>query len=232
MLLGKSSDTFDSTGNILAERNVDVSIEKVKSMAQEFQGEFEFPVPLFSAVKVDGQKLYEYARRREEVQIPRKIMKFWKVEFLQESHPQWEFAISCSKGSYIRTWIHELGGKLECGAVMSGLTRTYSAPYNLVNAQSIQQVQEQVRLGQTPTSFVPISEALPHILKIRVGSLDSKLLMNGQIGHEFRTRLIQKFDPEKSDIVQAMSEDGERLMALIGFDKVKGFVIRRVINQF
>lgn len=229
-LLGRRTDTMDSTGATLEEKPVTCTPEQVEAAAYDFQGEFQLPVPIYSAVKVGGQKLYDYARNQEEVSIPQKTMKFWDVKSLKKSHPEWSYSLACSKGSYIRTWVDEIGKKMGCGAVMTGLERDYSAPYFLHQAQTLESVEEDIKAGRLPHSFVPMERALPGVKKIKIKGLDQKLLGNGQISHDLRVQLIQVFNPDQDEIIQIMSQETGHMLALVGLEVDKGFVVRRGIK--
>jgi tRNA pseudouridine55 synthase len=228
--LGVRTDSFDSTGNVLEEKPVTCAPQAVEAEALKFQGEFELPVPIFSAVKVDGQKLYDYARKQEEVKIPKKIMKFWDVRMVESRHPEWIFDLTCSKGTYIRTWVDELGTKLGCGAVMTGLERTFSSPYLLNQAQNLEEIEAQMKAKVVPRAFIPMARALPMVKKIKIKGQDQKLLGHGQISHDLRIQLIQGFNPDQDQVIQVAAQETGELLALIGLDSAKGFVIRRILN--
>jgi len=229
MKLGLTTDTLDVTGAAIEEKPVDVSTAMIRSRECEFAGEKEWRVPKYSAIKIKGKKLYEYARADEPIETPKKLMKFWDVEFLQHEGDRVQFHLHCSKGSYIRTWINEFGQSLGCGAAMSRLTRTSSDPFHLNQAQNLNQIESELKSGRTPVCFVPLDRALPQAKNLRVKGLDQKLLKNGQISHDLRLRLIQICDPEK-DRVMLVSTFDSQPVALIGFEPQVGFVIRRVFH--
>lgn len=228
--LGKRTDTLDSTGQLLEEKPVQVHREQIFAEAQKLQGEMEVEVPIFSAVKVQGQKLYDYARRNEEVVRPKKIMKFWDVKPLEAQGNLASFELTCSKGTYIRSWVDMLGQRLGCGAMMTGLVRTWSDPYFLSDAKSIEDLAQEWAANSLSESFIPLDRSLPKVKRIRVQGLNQSLLKNGQISHDLRAQLIQKFNPHSDDLVQILDSEAGRLLALIGLEKSKGFVIRRVFN--
>jgi len=225
--LGIETDTLDITGQILKENPVHVLDEEVLRQALQLQGDFEWSVPLYSAKKINGQKLYEYARKEQEVEIPKKHMKFWGVEPLNSKG---RYAIHCSKGSYIRSWISELGRGLGCGATMTALRRTISAPYSLEQAQNLESLQEERTRGQIPRSFIPLNEALIGVKKIALKGPDLVMIKNGQISHDLRRTLITTFQPGIDQIIQLVSKEDQRLLAIVGVDPDKGFVIRRGFN--
>lgn len=229
MQLGLRTDTFDITGEKLEIKNVDVSTSLIQEHAKEFSGEKEWSVPVHSAVKIKGKKLYEYARNQEEIVPPKKIMKFWDVEFLHREGDLIQFHLHCSKGSYIRSWIQEFGLNLGCGATMTKLLRTSSVPFALKQSLSLHEIEAAIKTNQTPSCFIPLEQALPQSKKIRIKGMDQKLLRNGQISHDLKLKLIQICDPQMDRLMLVTSMESEPL-ALIGFEPGKGFAIRRVFH--
>ncbi|MGZ3744365.1 MAG: tRNA pseudouridine(55) synthase TruB [Pseudobdellovibrionaceae bacterium] len=228
--LGIETDTLDITGQTLKNNPVNVSVEQVREMGELLQGTMNLKVPIYSAIKINGQKLYDYARKEEEVQVPHKEMSFWDLEFRSFDGAEAEFFFRCSKGSYVRSWIELLGAKLGCGATMSALTRTWSDPYLLEQSIGLDDLELELKAGNTVAAMIPMEKALPSVKKVRVKGYDQILLANGQISHELRSFLITLFDPQKDDIVQVLSLTSGKLLALVGIEKDRGFVIKRVIK--
>ncbi|MGZ6424213.1 MAG: tRNA pseudouridine(55) synthase TruB [Bdellovibrio sp.] len=231
--LGVRTDTLDTTGEILEKKTVDISHERILKEALAIQGEMELEVPIYSAIKVQGKKLYEYARQEQEVVIPKKIMNFWDVTAVEMGTDWAEFDIKCSKGSYIRTWVDLLGKALGCGAAMMSLRRTWSAPYFLPQAQTLEEIEESVSLAeqrQNYSAFVSIEKSLPQLKRIRIKGQDRVLLGNGQISHDLRAHLISVFNPNEDQYVQITDQESGKLLALVGLESGKGFVIKRVFK--
>ncbi len=227
---GLRTDTLDTTGNILEQKPVDLTREAILAAADKLQGEMELEVPIYSAIKVQGKKLYEYAREEKAVVLPKKVMKFWDVVPVDVG-PDWaEFDIKCSKGSYIRTWIDLLGAALGCGAAMSSLRRTWSAPYLINQAHTLEDIEAQVKQGQWGAAFVPMDVALPQVKRVRIRGQDQVLLSNGQISHDLRSQLIASFKPDEDQYIQVIAQEGGQLLAVVGLEPGRGFVIRRVFK--
>lgn len=227
---GLRTDTLDITGQVLETKPVDLSKERILSEAAKLQGEMELEVPIYSAIKVQGKKLYEYARGEEEVAIPKKLMTFWDVEPIAVG-PDWaEFDIKCTKGSYIRTWVDLLGKNLGCGATMSELRRTWSSPYVISQAQTLEAIEEAVKDQGSRDAFIPMEQALPQIKRIRIKGQDKVLLGNGQISHDLRIQLITAFKPEEDQYIQIVAQETGHLLAIVGIEPGKGFVLRRVFK--
>lgn len=113
--LGIVTDTLDTSGATLETKPVLSSEFSVREAALALQGELSLPVPIYSAVKVQGQRLHEYARKEQDVVVPMKLMKFFDLDVTAQG-PDWiDLNLRCSKGSYVRSWVHLLGQKLAAG---------------------------------------------------------------------------------------------------------------------
>lgn len=228
--LGVETDTLDITGQTLKTSPVNVTLEQVRDVGLSLVGEMSLKVPIYSAIKIQGQKLYDYARNDQAVEVPHKDMKFWELEFLGFDGTEAEFRFHCSKGSYVRSWIELLGTRLGCGATMSALTRFWSDPYALEQSITLEDLEAELKAGREVAAMVPMERALPGVKRVRIKGYDQTLLSNGQISHELRSFLITMFDPQKDDIIQVLSLTSGKLLALVGIEKDRGFVIKRVIK--
>ncbi|MBC7371096.1 MAG: tRNA pseudouridine(55) synthase TruB [Bdellovibrionaceae bacterium] len=228
--LGVETDTLDITGQTLKTSDILCDEAKIREAGLAITGAMSLPVPIFSAIKINGQKLYEYARNEQEVKIPNKDMTFWDVEFMSYKKPEAEFKFKCSKGSYVRSWIALLGQNLGCGATMSALTRTWSDPYYLDQSILLEDLEARLKAGEEISAMIPLAVALPAVKRVRIKGHDQTLLGNGQISHDLRSFLITMFDPLKDDIIQVVSLTSGKLLALVGIEKDRGFVIKRVIK--
>lgn len=234
VLLGEKTDTLDVTGQVLQTAPVtDEQISKIPSAIATLTGEFQWPVPIYSAVKVQGQKLYERARDQSigEIQIPVKPMKFWNVKLKSEPGVRFWVELDCSKGTFVRSWVEQLGELLGCGATMKSLVRTGSSPYRLEQAKTLEETKTLLTAETSLDHFIPMGQALPHLRKVRVQSFDQTLLLNGQISHDLRRQLIGAVDPEESCILQVLPLRDDTLLALIAYEKGRSFKIKRVFPQ-
>ncbi len=228
--LGLRTDTLDITGTVLEQHPVRVSPAEVKALALGLQGEFELNVPKFSAVKVQGEKMYEKARRQEEFETPKKFMKFYDVEVLDQGADWLQAKMRCSKGSYIRSWVELLGERAGTGAAMSELRRTVSEPFRLENAVTLEQLAAEVEKGGRIKGLTPLAETLPNWKTVRVDGQSLALIRNGQISKDLKSILISLFQPGIDPGVKVISKDGS-LLALIGLEEGQGFSIRRVFRS-
>ena len=142
--LGLVTDTQDTTGETLEERAVTVTEDDVRAALPRFLGEIEQIPPMYSAIKVNGQKLYDLARQgREVARKPRKITIFDLALTQNLGNGQYALRIVCSKGTYIRTLCHDLGQALGCGGCMAALRRTMAAGFRLEKAVTLERAQEE-----------------------------------------------------------------------------------------
>ena len=129
--LGKLTDTMDSTGNLIKEEEVSVSKEEVIDALNSFKGKYIQTVPIYSAVKVKGRKLYEYARNNEYVELPKREVEIYDIELLNYNENTFTFRCSVSKGTYIRALINDIATKLNTIGIMTDLRRTRLGKFTL-----------------------------------------------------------------------------------------------------
>ena len=136
--LGTVTDTYDITGDVLSECEPSVTRSQLEEAVLSFEGEINQLPPVYSAIKKDGRKLYEYARAGEKVELkPRKVT-IDKISFVGDN----TLDIICSKGTYIRSLIHDIGQKLGCGACMTALKRTASGEFLFSDCCTLDELQE------------------------------------------------------------------------------------------
>ena len=227
--LGLTTDTLDITGAVLKQSDVLATENEALKVARDLIGEMQLPIPLYSAKKIDGKKLYEYAREGVAIEQPVKLMKFWDINFVGRKGLHYEFELRCSKGSFIRSWVNRIGEILGCGAVMTSLVRTGSHCFSLESACTLEQLEKFSREEQQ-SCLIPLDEALVGVKKIRVKGQDAVLMKNGQISHQLRTQLISRFNPDTDEIIQILPDTSGHILALVGLEKGHGFRVKRVFN--
>lgn len=138
IVLGKTTDTYDRTGVVLSETDsTAVEFAQIHEATKNFEGEIYQTPPMYSAIKVNGQRLYELARRGKVVErAPRKI-NISQLEVLQFENPRVRLRIVCSKGTYIRSLAQDMGERLGCGAYLHSLVRTRIGPHRIEDAWTI-----------------------------------------------------------------------------------------------
>lgn len=179
--LGVVTDTQDMTGQILEENLVSVSKEAIEQVLQNFTGEIWQTPPMYSAVKVNGKRLYELARKGQEVERkPRKITVYSCVMTKYEPEDNiFEMEVTCSKGTYIRTLCHDIGEKLSCGAAMASLVRTKVDSFVLEQALTLSQIEKKVQEGTIQECVVEIDALFQTYPAVVVLPSGIRYLQNG-----------------------------------------------------
>lgn len=142
--LGVVTDTGDITGEVRSKNCVNVTEDEVKEAAASFRGEIEQVPPMYSALKVDGRRLYDIAREGGSVERAARKITIYDINVIGRDEVSGDYLIdvSCSKGTYIRTLCEDIGQKLGCGGTMSALRRTYAAGFDINSCFSLEQVQK------------------------------------------------------------------------------------------
>ncbi len=179
--LGIVTDTQDSTGEILSQFDVRVTEGDLKTALGGFFGkQLQIP-PMYSAVKVDGKRLYDLARQGIEVERKPREIEIYKIELLSfdENSQSGKLVISCSKGTYIRTICHDLGKKLGCGAVMTALRRTRAAGFFLSDCITIEEAQKLSDPEILEKSILPIDRVFSFMDKLVLSRKKAELFLSG-----------------------------------------------------
>jgi tRNA pseudouridine55 synthase len=141
--LGATTTTQDKEGQILEEKPVpELSLEQVEAAFNDFRGDFYQLPPMVSAIKKDGVPLYKLARQGKEVERDPRLVHVFHHSITRFEPPEIDFRVLCSKGFYVRTYAHDIGQKLGCGAHLAALRRTRSGKFDLTRAVSFQQLKE------------------------------------------------------------------------------------------
>ena len=139
--LGVLTDTLDTDGNIIKEDNNRTSKDKLIEVLNSFIGTYNQEVPIYSAVKINGKKLYEYARNNKEVELPRRMVEIKNIELLDYDVNNYKFKVTVSKGTYIRSLIKDINDKLGIIGVMSSLKRTRQGKFNIKESCTIEDIE-------------------------------------------------------------------------------------------
>jgi len=134
---GIITNTQDTTGEILERRDPETDLNRVKAAAQSFIGKTEQIPPMYSAIKINGKKLYELARRGVEVERRPRPVEFYSIDVSDLGDGEYELTVHCSKGAYIRTLCHDIGAALGCGGAMSSLRRLRAGSFSLADSITI-----------------------------------------------------------------------------------------------
>lgn len=146
LTLGTLTDTLDTTGNILKEENVKIDEKKIKTVLKDMIGIYEQEVPIYSAVKVNGKKLYEYAREGKTVELPKRMVNIKSIELVSDIkyiNNKTIFSIKChvSKGTYIRSLVNDIARKIGTIGIMSSLHRTKQGIFGITNSYTLEDIE-------------------------------------------------------------------------------------------
>lgn len=142
--LGLVTNTQDTSGETLETHPATLTRAELEAVLPRFTGEIEQIPPMYSAIKIGGRKLYELARRGEEVERRPRPVTIYELEVVEQTAPDaFTLRIRCSKGTYVRTLCHDIGRALGCGGCMSALRRTMAAGFTLADAVTLERVQKE-----------------------------------------------------------------------------------------
>lgn len=182
LLLGKSTDTQDISGTVLSERSVDgIDARTVEQCIGGFVGDYSQIPPMYSALKVNGKKLYEFAREGIEVERKARPVTIYSIVIKEIALPRVRMEVSCSKGTYIRTLCHDIGERLGCGGCMEELVRTKVSRFELKDSLTLREVQEKKDAGLLGEILVPIDEMFSEYEAVTLKSESEPLVYNGNM---------------------------------------------------
>lgn len=188
MLLGVETDTQDTSGEILKEFPVTVSEEMVKEAILSFVGPYAQVPPMYSALKVNGKKLYELAREGKTVERKARNVEIFSIDILEVELPRVRMSVHCSKGTYIRTLCHDVGQKLGCGGCMEKLLRTKVGTFELKDTLKLSEVDELVKNGHVEERIISVDELF---CEYPGAKLKSGFDVVGHNGNRIEKRMLQ-----------------------------------------
>ena len=203
--LGITTDTQDMEGNVLQESSVQVSEEEVRTCILSFQGEQMQVPPMYSALKVNGKKLYELALEGKVVERKARPVTFHKIEVLWMELPKVKIRVQCSKGTYIRTLCNDIGEKLGCGGCMEELLRTRVERFALEDAVKLDEVQKAMEEGTVDSLIFPVDRIFDQYPTAKTTTQGDLLVHNG---NRLFSELLQEEPEAESGYVRVYdSED-------------------------
>lgn len=194
--LGMTTDTLDTTGTVLTRSGVRVSKAQVEQALAAFRGDILQVPPMYSALSKNGVRLYELARRGEEVERQARPVTIYRLELTEFDGQTQECTLNvlCSKGTYIRSLADDLGRMLGCGAVMSGLRRTYAAGFSLKDCVTLDALSELAQQGKLSQCMIPLERALAAYPSLSVTQAQAVRFANGGALDADRLRFAEKRD--------------------------------------
>lgn len=191
--LGITTDTLDITGTVLSETVPDVSEGEVREAILSFIGPMLQTPPMYSAIKVNGRKLYELAREGIEIERQKRSIEIFDIKILDMSLPDIKIKVECSKGTYIRSLCADIGDKLSCGAVMTSLVRTKSGDFAIERAYTLKEVEEAAAKERVEDMITPVDYCFMSYARVTVNGELLKAVKNGNM-------------IKKADIAQDLTE--------------------------
>lgn len=154
--LGLVTNTQDTSGETLCEQPVSVTREQLEAVLRRFTGPIEQIPPMYSAVKIGGRKLYELARKGQEIERAPRAVTIHELELLDGGGADWTLRVRCSKGTYVRTLCHDIGAALGCGGCMSSLRRTMAGRFMLDGALTMEQILDFAAQNDPQALLMPV----------------------------------------------------------------------------
>ena len=179
--LGESSDTLDVWGEILAKSDKAVSREELEEVIPRFRGKIMQLPPMYSAVQVNGKRLYDLARQGIEVErTPREVeVQTLRLDEYDEEKREGSLTIACSKGTYIRSLISDIGDALGCGGIMTALVRTCAGGFTLDDCYTFERIQQARDEDRLEELILPIERVFEKLPKLKLGEAQSRMYRNG-----------------------------------------------------
>lgn len=178
---GVVTDTQDTTGQILAQNELPLDPAALEAVLPRFRGDILQVPPMYSALQVNGQRLYDLARQGREVQRPARPVTIHDLTllWLDAQSREAAFSVTCSRGGYIRTLFHDIGQALGCGAALSALRRTASSGFAIADCITMAQAQQHTDEGTLFDCLLPASAAFATLPVLSVGQWQGGMLQNG-----------------------------------------------------
>jgi len=174
--LGQETDTYDREGTVISDNPVpDIEDRDLPRVLDRFKGPIMQIPPMYSAIRINGKRLYQLARNNQVVDRPPRKVKIHQLELLEESYTSLTLRVVCSSGTYIRSLAHDLGRELGCGAHLESLVRTLSGSFTLDQAHTLEEIEK------TPERYlVPMIELLPEMPSLEIDEASTALVRNGR----------------------------------------------------
>ena len=180
LLLGKTTDTQDISGTIIEEKETGyLTEERVRSCIEGYIGDYEQLPPMYSAVKINGKKLYELARQGIEVERKKRAVTIHHIYIQEISLPRVRMQVHCSKGTYIRTLCHDIGESLGCGGCMESLLRTRAGCFELSDCVRLGDVEAACAAGNLDKILRPADWVFEHLRAVEILEPYRNLAYNG-----------------------------------------------------
>ncbi len=219
LLLGVTTDTEDISGKILSKKPVEFDNQTIADAVMSFQGAYEQIPPMYSAIKIGGQKLYELARKGEVVERKPRHVEIPAINIISINGNEVRMTIQCSKGTYIRSICRDIGDKLGCGGCMKELTRTRVGNFLLKDAMTIDMIEKKALDNSIEDSIIAVDSIFSDYPRITVADRNAMLVNNGNMFkisgscYEGKVRVY----------IADESNENDEFAGIYNFDKNNGF---------
>ena len=219
LLLGMTTDTEDTTGEILTKQEVTVSEDEVREAILSFLGTYEQVPPMYSAIKVNGQKLYELARQGKVIERQPRPVTLYQLEIIQIDLPRVVVRIQCSRGTYIRSLCRDIGERLGCGGCMERLVRTKACGFQNHNSLKLAEIEKLVQAEELESYISSIDSMYPEYPQIHMKKQGDKLVYNG---NKFNRKMIESL--KEGCRLEQPNATGEEPDRFLTYDSMGTFI--------
>lgn len=233
LVLGVVTDTQDREGQVLHSVDpgaYDLSPSKIEEVIKRFRGKIQQRPPMFSALKHKGEPLYKLARRGEEAERPLREVEIYDLRVTGIDPPLLGLYIECSKGTYIRTLGHDIGGELGCGASVAALRRTRSGPFSIDAALPLTEVELLLRQRRLKQHLIPLAQAMGFLPVMEVGETAALQISHGQ-GIAV-TGSVPQEGRQVAEVVRVVTRKGGGLVAVAEVRQEEGGLVLKPLRVF
>ncbi len=222
MRLGITTDTEDITGEVITQSEVSSEINQnmVLDVINSFVGKYNQIPPMYSAIKKDGKKLYEYARSGIEIEREPRPVEIFSIEDIKIELPDISFKVHCSKGTYIRSLCRDIGEKLGSGGTLTGLTRSEVHGFYLKDSLKLGDIERLRDEGRLMEHILPVDSLLKQYSAFQINEKHSKYLYNGNKLSSNQLVMLEKSGKEEPTAIIRVY-DGDEFVALYEFNKLE-----------
>lgn len=212
-VFGISTDTLDSDGNVLSSEDAIINESAIINVLNSFKGTYNQEVPIYSAVKINGKKLYEYARENIEVKLPSREVSIYDIELIdkpvyQDNHTKITFRVKVSKGTYIRSLIRDIAKRLNTVGIMTNLRRIKQGKFNIETAVKLDSL--------TTDNIIPIKDALDIKCVELTDEITKKVVNGAKINNKYNEDKILFIKDNKEIAIYKKDGDYMKIDKMIG----------------
>ena len=228
MLLGTVTDTQDTSGTVLKTREVNVTKRQILEVCSSFEGEYDQIPPMYSALNVNGKKLYELAREGKVIERKARPVKILDIQILEIDLPKVRMEVSCSKGTYIRTLCHDIGEKLGCGGCMESLIRTRVSTFRIEDAKTLDEIETLKQEGKLAELLVPIDAMFPSYPKITVKDDWKAFAKNG---NPLDLKMLKEACGQDEETQVRLYDESGKFIAIYQWKEKKYHIVKMFFNE-